>query len=189
MSDKTMPDGTEAVMAWMNRDVGTTIETLSPDELESLAFPLTCGGTVQSEWVDLNDHMNSLFYIIAIREASYPIFSAAGINRDYIGTSSVFLRETHVRYFRELRSGAPYLVRTWIAAIDERDVHSVAEMVHAEDNWRAASMEWSHGHVDFIARRSSPWPDDIRVRFQTMIDRSAPTLPHDLVGRTIKMRR
>jgi acyl-CoA thioesterase FadM len=151
-------------------------------------LPLVATGVVPTAWIDANQHMNSMMYLIAMRDASSQIFRLAGLGPDYIGASSVFQRELHMTFFRELRLGAPFLVRGWIAGLDERDIHTVTEISHGEEGWRAAAVEFKYGHVDFVARRSSPWPEDLRSRFQTMLDSSRDTLPADLVGRAVRTR-
>jgi acyl-CoA thioesterase FadM len=188
MSVQEIPDDIERMREWLSRaDTGHLKLSADPIE-ERLRRPLTATGEVPLEWIDANQHMNSLMYLIAMRDASAQIFRLAGLGPDYIGTSSIFQRELHMTFFRELRLGAPFVVRGWIVGLDERDIHSVIEMSHGEEGWRAAAVEFKYGHVDFVARRSSAWPDDMRSRFQTMLDASAETLPRDLISRAIRTR-
>jgi acyl-CoA thioesterase FadM len=188
VSEQDIPNDIERMREWLSRaDTGHLNVSAAPDE-ERLRRPLVATGVVPTAWIDANQHMNSLMYLIAMRDASSQIFRLAGLGPDYIGASSVFQRELHMTFFRELRLGAPFLVRGWIAALDERDIHTVMEISHGEEGWRAAAVEFKYGHVDFVARRSSPWPQDLRSRFQTMLDGSRDTLPADLVGRAVKTR-
>lgn len=188
MSEQDIPNDIERMREWLSRaDTGHLNLSAAPVE-ERLRLPLVATGVVPTAWIDANQHMNSMMYLIAMRDASSQIFRLAGLGPDYIGTSSVFQRELHMTFFRELRLGTPFRVRGWIAGLDERDIHTVIEMSHGEEGWRAAAIEFKYGHVDFVARRSSPWPEDLRLAFQAMLESSRDTLPADLVGRAVRTR-
>jgi len=143
-----------------------------------LPAPLVTDAVIDPAWIDANGHVNSGAYHDLFRTGTAPLFHAVGIDQAYVRTGcSVFNRECHIRYLRELRLGTPLQVFTWVAGLDDRSVHLAQEIRHAQDGWIAASAEYLYGHVDGRARTSSDWPAAIGDAFAEAVAAGAANCP------------
>ena len=117
-------------------------------------------GNVRPEWIDINDHMNVAFYVLAFDYGVDALWDRLGITDDYINNDrgSTFAVECHITYQRELRKNDPYVVTSQLIAFDEKRVHQFQRLYHAEEKYLAATAEWLTLHVNLETRRVSPWP-------------------------------
>lgn len=155
-----------------------------------IVVPAETHAVVKDEWIDSNDHMNSAMYLTAFRQAPGPLLRGAGLEPGYFEAhaTSLVQREAHLRYVRELRRGEGILMRSWIAGVDARNVHVVAEMRHEGDGWLAASAEILYTYFDRKARRSADWPQEIRQSLDAIRQAGSKTIPDEAVGRTVSVR-
>lgn len=125
-------------------------------------------GRVLPEWIDVNEHMNVAYYILAFDRGVDSLWGRFGITDEHIQEmkSSTFAVEAHVIYRRELRLDDPYVVSAQVLAFDEKRIHQFQRLYHADEGFLAATAEWMNLHVDLATRRVVPWPaailDDIR---------------------------
>lgn len=120
-------------------------------------------GRVRPEWIDVNEHMNVAYYVLAFDHGVDELWNRFGITEEHIRemNSSTFAVEAHVMYRRELTLDAPYIVTAQILAFDEKRIHQFQRMYHAEERYLAATAEWMNLHVDLDTRRVAPWPANI----------------------------
>ena len=123
-------------------------------------------GHVLPEWIDVNDHMNVAYYVLAFDKGIDAMWARFGITDDYIREHrcSTFAAETHVRWIREVAEGDPYTITAQVLAYDAKRIHQFQRMYHADEGFLAATCEWMNLHFDTGARRVAPWPDEIRAR-------------------------
>ena len=146
-------------------------------------------GEVKPEWIDYNGHMNLAYYTVLFDYATDLLFDVLGLGLDYrrqtqLGT---FVAETHNLYERELLVGAEVRVATRILGADDKRLHLGHEMFALAGGHRAATQELMFLHVDLVARRVAPFPEDLRRRVQAWAAAHA-SLPHpEWVGRRIVM--
>ena len=121
-------------------------------------------GTVLPEWIDVNNHMNVAYYVLAFDQAVDSLWEKFGITEEHINVSnsSTFAVESHITWQRELAVDAPYCITTQLLAYDEKRIHQFMRMYHAEQHFLAATAEWLNLHVDLDVRRVAPWPDRIQ---------------------------
>lgn len=125
-------------------------------------------GRVLPEWIDVNDHMNVAYYVLAFDHGVDSLWERFGLTDEHIQemNSSTFAVESHVIYRSELKLDEPFMVTAQILAFDEKRIHQFQRLYHAEDHFLAATAEWMNLHVDLVTRRVAPWPasilDDIR---------------------------
>jgi acyl-CoA thioester hydrolase len=126
-------------------------------------------GLVLPEWIDVNDHMNVAYYILAFDLAVDSLWEKFGITENYINVSqsSTFAVESHITWQRELSVDQPYVITTQLLAYDDKRIHQFMRMYHAEKHYLASTAEWLNLHVDLSIRRVAPWPDDIRGEIAT----------------------
>jgi len=120
-------------------------------------------GRVLPEWIDINDHMNVAYYILAFDQGVDSLWNDFGITEEHVREmrSSTFAVEAHITYKRELNLDDPFLVTAQILAFDEKRIHQFQRLYNAEDRYLAATSEWMTLHVDLETRRVAPWPPQI----------------------------
>lgn len=130
-------------------------------------------GTVQPEWIDVNDHMNVAYYVLAFDQAVDGLWEQFGITSDYINVSnsSTFAVESHITWQRELALDDPFIITSQLLAYDEKRIHQFMRMYHAKDHYLAATAEWLNLHVDLDVRKVAPWPDAILGQIASFADR------------------
>lgn len=123
-------------------------------------------GNVRPEWIDINDHMNVAYYVLAFDYGVDALWDKIGVTDDYINNDrgSTFAVECHITYQRELRLDDPYIVTSQLLAFDEKRIHQFQRLYHAEANYLAATAEWLTLHVSLETRRVTPWPASILDR-------------------------
>jgi acyl-CoA thioester hydrolase len=133
-------------------------------------------GQVLPEWIDLNDHMNVAYYLLAFDHAVDALWQDIGLTEDYIRThkSSTIAVESHVTWQREIVEGDRYVVTAQVLAFDDKRIHQFQRMYHADDGFLAATCEWMNLHFDTGIRRVAPWPDEIRARIADFADNQGP---------------
>ena len=91
-------------------------------------------GEVLPEWIDINDHMNVAYYLLAFDQAVDVLWSQFGMNEEYVRvhSSSTIAVESHVTWQREILEGAKYVVTSQILAFDDKRIHQFQRMYHAE---------------------------------------------------------
>lgn len=120
-------------------------------------------GKVLPEWIDVNNHMNVAYYVLAFDQGVDSLWEQFGITVEHINASnsSTFAVESHVTWQRELSVDEPYVVTSQLLAYDEKRIHQFMRMYHAKDGFLAATAEWMNLHVDLELRRVAPWPEPI----------------------------
>ena len=129
-------------------------------------------GLVKPEWIDINDHMNVAYYLLAFDQAVDALWQRFGLTDEYIRThsSSTIAVESHVTWQREIVEGAGYVVTSQVLAFDDKRIHQFQRMYHADDGFLAATCEWMNLHFDTGIRKVAPWPEKIRARIAEFAD-------------------
>ena len=84
-------------------------------------------------------------------------------------------------------SGDPAQVSILLVAADEKRLHTFKELRHATEGWLSATSENMTIHIDMAARKTAPFPPDIRARIQALADAHA-TIPRpEGIGRKVAM--
>ena len=148
-------------------------------------------GRVPAEWIDVNDHMNVAYYVLAFDYGTDALWDRIGITNDYIkdDKGSTFAVECHVTYQKELLEDDPYVVTSQLLGYDEKRIHQFQRLYHAEKHYLAATAEWLTLHVSLETRRVSPWPEFILTRMQAVADGQAGQQRPAEAGRQIRIRK
>jgi acyl-CoA thioester hydrolase len=128
--------------------------------------------TVLPEWIDYNGHMNVSYYVLAFDQGVDAFMELIGISPANIEQrqTSTFTLEMHVNFLRELRLGDPFRLSCQLLDFDTKRVHYFLRMHHAEDDYLAAVSEQIMAHVDLETRRSSEFPDDVRLALTNLMN-------------------
>lgn len=129
-------------------------------------------GRVRPEWIDVNDHMNVAYYLLAFDQAVDALWSRFGLTEEYVRahSSSTIAVESHVTWRQEVFAGDPYVVTSQILAWDDKRIHQFQRLYHAEKGYLSATCEWMNLHFDPGMRRVAPWPEEIRARIAEFAD-------------------
>ncbi len=146
-------------------------------------------GVVAPEWIDINNHMNVAYYVLAFDQGIDSVWQDFGITDAYIReqNNSTFAVEAHVMYRRELRLDDPYIVTTQVLAFDAKRLHQFQRMYHATEGYLAATAEWMNLHVDMDQRRVSPWPAAILDGIREFVGRHGDNLMPGDAGRRMRI--
>ena len=144
---------------------------------------------VRPEWIDENDHMNMGYYLVVFDLATDVWLDHIGLDRTHKQSASVttFTLESHTCYLRELRCGAPLRFATRLLGFDEKRIHYIHEMWHANEHYLAATNELMSLHVRQQTRRAAPMAESIVSRLESLhlVHSRAPAPPN--AGRSIAL--
>lgn len=118
---------------------------------------------VRPEWIDHNQHMNMGYYLVVFDFATDAWLDYLGLTRAHRKETrvSTFALEGHITYKREVRSGDPLRFTTQLLAYDEKRIHYVHEMHHAEQGYLASTNELMSLHVSQETRRAAPMAPNV----------------------------
>ena len=123
---------------------------------------------IEPQWIDYNGHLNMAYYNVMFDRAIDELWLTLGIGPGYMKErkGSTFTAECHVRYLREIHLGDPVQVSILLVGADEKRLHTFEEMRHASAGWLSATSENMTIHIDMAARKTAPFPPDIRARIE-----------------------
>jgi acyl-CoA thioester hydrolase len=144
---------------------------------------------IEPQWIDYNGHLNMAYYNVMFDRAIDELWLKLGIGPGYrtARNGSTFTAECHVRYLREIHLGDPVQVSILLLAADEKRLHTFEELRHAGEGWLSATSENMTIHIDMAARKTAPFPQDIRARIETVAKAHASIPRPDGVGRKVAM--
>ena len=74
-----------------------------------------------------------------------------------------------------------------LVGADEKRLHTFEELRHASEGWLSATSENMTIHIDMTARKTAPFPPDIRARIQAVTDAHAAIPRPEGLGRRVGM--
>lgn len=145
---------------------------------------------VRADWVDENGHLNMGYYVVVFDKATDAFLDHIGLTRSYKDAHGVttFSLESHVTYLRELGEGAPLRFTTQLLGFDEKRIHYIHGMYHADEDFLASTNELMSLHVSQSSRRATPMADEIRERLAGLLELHAALPQPSQVGRSIGLR-
>lgn len=145
---------------------------------------------VLPEWIDYNGHLNMAYYVLMFDNATDRFFDLIDLGVDYVARSghSAFVLETHVTYQREVGLDDPLYFTFQLIDADDKRLHYYFAMHHSEQGFLAATSEQIALHVNLAARRSAPFPIDMKQRIETVLAAHAGLDRPDGIGRSIGIR-
>ena len=148
-------------------------------------------GNVKSEWIDINDHMNVAYYILAFDQAVDALWEKFGITYDFINTtsSSTFAVESHITWQKELSVDEPYVITAQMLAYDEKRIHQFMRLYHRDHGYLSATAEWMNLHVNLETRRVAPWPEAILAQIAAFANEQTDSEWPVEAGNTMRVRK
>ena len=144
---------------------------------------------IEPQWIDYNGHLNMAYYNVMFDRAVDQLWLQLGIGPTYMKErhGSTFTAECHVRYLREIHLGDPVQVSILLVDADEKRLHTFQELRHATEGWLSATSENMSVHIDMTARKTAPFPADIRDKIDAAKRVHATVARPDGMGRKIAM--
>ena len=127
---------------------------------------ITHRGTIYPWQCDHMGHMNVMWYTAKFDEASWQLLSRVGLSRARMQRESIGMAavEQHLQYKRELRAGDAITVRSSVLEVNDKSVRVSHELRNDETGEVAATAVIVAVHIDAIARKALPLPEDVRAR-------------------------
>lgn len=148
-------------------------------------------GSIRSEWIDYNGHMNVAFYVLVFDHGTDAFLDYLGMDERYRADTgfTTYVVETHVTYDRELKEGDGFRLETRLLDFDAKRLHYFQTMYHAEAGFLAATTEIMLMHIDTRGPRAAPMPLEVLARVEAVMaaHRALPRPPQ--AGRIIGIRR
>jgi acyl-CoA thioester hydrolase len=119
-------------------------------------------------WIDYNGHLSEAYYVLVFGHATDAVMVQLGMTPAYLtrtGTS-LYTLEAHVRYLDQVLPNARLEVRSSVIGVTGKLLWLWHEMW--SDGRLRASEEVLAVHVDSRAGRSSPFPDELRLRAEAL---------------------
>ena len=142
---------------------------------------------VRSEWLDYNGHLNVAYYVVAFDHACDDFLDHIGLTEAFRARSggTTFAAEMHITYQREVVDGDPLRFTGHLLGFDEKRIHFILHMYHAEKGYLSATSEWMSLYVDLASRRVASMPGEIISRLSAILatHRELPRPPE--AGRTM----
>src|SRR3979409_1250810 len=144
---------------------------------------------IEPQWIDYNGHLNMAYYNVMFDRAIDELWLKLGIGPGYRNerSGSTFTAECHVRDLREIHLGDPVQVSVLLVNADEKRLHTFEELRHATEGWLSATSENMTIHIDMTARKTAPFPPDIRARVQALVNSHAAVPRPEGIGRKVAM--
>jgi len=132
---------------------------------------ITYRGVVYPSQCDHMGHMNVMWYVGKFDEATWQLFLAVGLSPSRLRDTSRGMAglEQHIEYKRELRAGDVVTIRSGVLEVREKTIRFAHRMDNDETGQVAATTMLTAVHLDLVARRACPLPDDVRTRARQMI--------------------
>jgi acyl-CoA thioester hydrolase len=144
---------------------------------------------IEPQWIDYNGHLNMAYYNVMFDRAIDELWLKLGIGPGYMKErhGSTFTAECHVRYLREVHLGDPVQVSILLVAADEKRLHTFEELRHGSEGWLSATSENMTIHIDMAARKTAPFPPDIRARIEAVENAHRVVARPEGIGRKVAM--
>lgn len=143
---------------------------------------------VPPEWIDINGHMNSTHYVLAVYAAHVNFTEEIGLGEKYVrerGCGKAVL-ESHMVYEREVSEGDELEVRGWLLAVDAKRMHFFHEVYNLSGGFRAATSEQVDIHIDLDKRRSCAMPNDVLLSLRERVAATLLLPLPDKIGSTLR---
>lgn len=123
---------------------------------------------VRHEWIDENQHLNMGYYVVVFDFATDAWLDHVGLDAQHKAAKGVttFTLEAHVNYLQEVGEGDPLRFTTQLLGFDEKRIHYIHQMLHADEGFVAATNELMSLHVSRATRRAAPMAPEVLARLQ-----------------------
>ena len=151
------------------------------DEVLS-SVPATADVVVPTAFEDRNGHMNIQHYLAIAADGVDECMVGLGISRDYPDARGLgmFSAEQHLTWLAEVHAGDRVTFHVRLLERTDRTGHALGHLLNHTNRTVSFVLEAVWLHVDMVARRSAPFPDDIAPQLDARIaaDAALPWPPY-----------
>jgi len=126
----------------------------------------TARGTLHEWQRDHMGHINVRAYMEKFEEACWQFYAIIGLPASLLRSGEVHLAavQQNISYRKELYPGDTVAVRTGVLEMREKVLRFIHELVNTETGEVSATCEFTIVCLDPKARKSRPFPDEVRRR-------------------------
>jgi acyl-CoA thioester hydrolase len=143
---------------------------------------------IEPQWIDYNGHLNMAYYNVMFDRAVDQLWLALGIGPGYREQRRIDL---HRRMPCALLARNPSRrSRAGVGAAGRRGRKAAAYLSGAASchrGWLSATSENMSMHIDMAARKTAPFPPDIRARIETLANAHKALPRPEGIGRSVAM--
>jgi len=128
---------------------------------------------VPESWADSNGHMNMRWYVAIFDDAGDELHERAGLTREFHrrhNTGTVDL-EHHTHFLNEVIPGDSVAVYSRLVARSPKRLQYLMFLVNENKRNLAAIFECMNAFLDLTARKTAPFPPEIREKIDAWLDR------------------
>ena len=146
---------------------------------------------VESDWIDLNGHMNMAYYLLAFDQAIDHVWREIGLGAGYLKetNASTFTLQSQIQYAQEVMLDDPLRIEFQLLGFDQKRIHSFQRMFHGERDYLAATEERMTVHVDMTQRKSAPFPEKISKTLEKVFEKHNALTKDERVGRPFTLKK
>jgi len=132
---------------------------------------VTYRGAVHLHHLDHMGHMNVQHYVGMFDHATWILLAELGLTAEWFRDQNrgMAALEQKIQYKRELRAGDVIEIRSGVMELGNKTMRITHEMRHFTGGWVAARTTILATYFDTIARKSTPLPDLVREKAQTLM--------------------
>ena len=136
---------------------------------------VTYRGAVLLHHLDHMGHMNVQHYVGMFDHATWVLFAEMGLTADWLREQNCGMAalEQNIQYKRELRAGDVIEIQSGVLELGNKTIRFTHEMRHFTGGWVAARTTIVATYFDTVARKSTPLPDLVREKAQTLMVRES----------------
>tara|TARA_R110002049_G_scaffold201563_1_gene372295 strand:- start:9136 stop:9639 length:504 start_codon:yes stop_codon:yes gene_type:complete len=130
-----------------------------------------------SAWTDYNGHLNVTWIAHLFDLGTDNLLDALQIGETYAARTgcSTFALGAHVSYLSEASLGDDVEVHSTLIGVDAKRIKYRHELTAADAGRVIAVLEQVSMHVDLKARRSAPWPSDVKATLKASLGTATPS--------------
>jgi acyl-CoA thioester hydrolase len=153
-------------------------------------LPTTGEIAIKPEWVDFNGHLNMAYYMVIFDKALDDLLTPIGLSAEYVTreNKSAFATEVHLNYIKEVMPQDKVYVNFRILDLTTKAYHYGCELFRAKDNALCATMDGITLHMDMVARKTAPFPEDMYKRLQEWHKAHQQLPENPLFGKSCKIK-
>ena len=135
-------------------------------------LPITYRGMAYPWQCDVHGHLNVMWHTNMFDQASFALMAMLGVDQAYREEhqGTVVTVQCDIAYRREVRAGHILAVRTRVAEVREKVIRLAHQLVEEGSGEVAALADLTGVYMDTRARKSRPFPEDIRARALAMLE-------------------
>jgi len=155
--------------------------------------------TVETTWVDYNDHLSEWAYLLIFGDNADAFFRFIGVDDGYRSAGhSIYTAETHLRHLREVKLGQDLTLTLQVLGHDNKRLHLLHEMYAGGPGGSSPQADTAPGvgcaataeqmllHVRTATGRVTPFGLQLSERLRAIANAHESLLVPDYVGRPIR---